>query len=80
MNDINPIIIRDPNWRIPAVTGQSANGPCMETSEFTTDRIYISCGAPATMRLWDPRAKRCYDFCTTCGEHNLRRGMVLNKI
>ncbi len=77
---VKPIVVIGPNWCIPPVSGSTVNGPCMEASYLTTDKMYVSCGEPATVRLWDPKAQRCYDFCAACGEHNLRRGMVPNQL
>lgn len=76
MSHYKPIIVRGENWKIPPVPDTLEGSVCMETSQYTTERIYISCGAPATMRLWDDRAGRAYDFCDACGEHNKRRGFM----
>ena len=80
---MKPIVIVGLDWRIPPVTGDtlSLDAVCMEAvGEFTTDRMYVSCGEPATIRLWDNRAGRAYDFCQAHGEHNLRRGMNQMKL
>lgn len=62
-------------WTIPPVPDESIVPPaarCQEPSEFTTDRLYIPCSAPAVAVVRHKLDSRGYYMCRACASHNVR--------
>ncbi len=63
------------SWKIPDCDELAPIPPkqiCQETSIFTTDRLYIPCGAPAVSIVRHDKDNRSYYLCLMCADHNIR--------
>jgi hypothetical protein len=69
------------SWTIPPLADETVVPPgarCQEATAFTTDRLYVPCGAPAVAVVRHPRDSRGYLMCRACASHNVRnRGFAV---